>query len=382
MSNSKCCFTERRHRPTVFLSDLLINDTHAQQTIDARQCWLWRATREQIVQPFAASLEISHEKKDEEGCVIRSSHAMSVQRLGVCLTNKDADAQKKRAVSFIPPFCFFIAILHAPFSFPPILFTALRKLVFHPIVIPTRSSRPRLFTPQPYNIPDSTLTSPIFPTLCQHQYHFYSDLSLRSLLCFLHSSPLLLSYDWNSLKSRSIPAALIIISIKAPASPRLSFPFSRFDLFHSPTYIKHPLSLYLSSFPFVVISDLRAHLTPLSHSPNQFINLKSTMYFALTPTLITLLACLILVSGAITFTTPNDASVWTKGNTYDIVVKNDSKDRVTTWQVNLMLIGGKCSVGDICLTDGVVANIAQGYSTLNKLTFTVPKDLAQHGKVS
>ncbi|KAI9239470.1 MAG: hypothetical protein BYD32DRAFT_434785 [Podila humilis] len=104
------------------------------------------------------------------------------------------------------------------------------------------------------------------------------------------------------------------------------------------------------------------------------------MYFALTPSLITLLACLTLVSGAITFTTPNDTSVWTKGNTYDIVVNSDSKDRVTAWQVNLMLIGGKCSVGDICLTDGIVANIAQGYSSLNKLTFTIPKDLAQHGK--
>jgi hypothetical protein len=103
---------------------------------------------------------------------------------------------------------------------------------------------------------------------------------------------------------------------------------------------------------------------------------------ALTPSLITLLACLILVSGAITFTTPNDASVWTKGNSYDIVVQNDSKDQVTAWQVNLMLLGGKCSNGDICLTDGIVGNIAQGYSTQNKLTFTVPKDLAQHGKVN
>ncbi|KAF9384613.1 Alpha subunit of the F1 sector of mitochondrial F1F0 ATP synthase, partial [Podila verticillata] len=122
-------------------------------------------------------------------------------------------------------------------------------------------------------------------------------------------------------------------------------------------------------------SSLFALLPPLFSSPPL-----STMYFALTPSLITLLACLILVSGAITFTTPNDTSVWTKGNTYDIVVNSDSKDRVTAWQVNLMLIGGKCSVGDICLTDGIVANIAQGYSSLNKLTFTIPKDLAQHGK--
>ncbi|KAG0334060.1 hypothetical protein BG000_008669 [Podila horticola] len=101
---------------------------------------------------------------------------------------------------------------------------------------------------------------------------------------------------------------------------------------------------------------------------------------SLTPSLITLLACLILVSGAITFTTPNDASVWTKGNTYDIVVQNDSKDQIAAWRVSLMVLGGKCSQGDICLTDGIVGNIAQGYNTLNKLTFTVPKDLAQHGK--
>ncbi|KAG0028086.1 hypothetical protein BGZ82_008618 [Podila clonocystis] len=104
------------------------------------------------------------------------------------------------------------------------------------------------------------------------------------------------------------------------------------------------------------------------------------MHFTQTPSLITLLACLILVSGSITFTTPNDTSVWTKGNTYDIVVQNDSKDQVTNWRVNLMLLGGKCSTGDICLTDGVVADIAQGFNTLNKLTFTVPKNLAQHGK--
>ncbi|KAG0087186.1 hypothetical protein BGZ93_007344 [Podila epicladia] len=101
---------------------------------------------------------------------------------------------------------------------------------------------------------------------------------------------------------------------------------------------------------------------------------------AVTPSFITLLACLILVSGSITFITPNDASVWTKGNTYDITVQNDNKDQVTTWRVNLMLLGGKCSTGDICLTDGVVADIAQSYSTFNKLTFTVPKNLAQHGK--
>ncbi|KAF9336337.1 hypothetical protein BG006_008955 [Podila minutissima] len=78
--------------------------------------------------------------------------------------------------------------------------------------------------------------------------------------------------------------------------------------------------------------------------------------------------------------TPEDEDVEMEGNTYDITVQNDSKDRVTAWRVDLMVLGGKCSTGDICLTDGVVADIAQGYNTLNKLTFTVPKNLAQHGK--
>lgn len=115
--------------------------------------------RSRSPRPFASSLEISHEKKDEkEGCVIRSSHVMSVQRLGVCLTNKDADAQKKgQCCSFL------LSVSSLPFSthsshFLPILFTALHKLVFHPFDIPTRSPRPRLSAPQPYNIPNSAIT--------------------------------------------------------------------------------------------------------------------------------------------------------------------------------------------------------------------------------
>lgn len=89
---------------------------------------------------------------------------------------------------------------------------------------------------------------------------------------------------------------------------------------------------------------------------------------------------LVLVSSTITISQPAASTTWFPGESYDIVVSSDSQDTaVQTWQVDLVVIGGECD--GICLHDGVVKEISQGYSLQSTLRFKVPTDLVQHGKV-
>ncbi|KAF9287979.1 hypothetical protein BKA57DRAFT_470192 [Linnemannia elongata] len=88
---------------------------------------------------------------------------------------------------------------------------------------------------------------------------------------------------------------------------------------------------------------------------------------------------LVLVSSTITFSQPAASTTWSPGESYDIVISSDSQDTaVQTWQVDLVVIGGECD--GICLHDGVVKEISQGYNLQSSLRFKVPTDLVQHGK--
>jgi len=89
----------------------------------------------------------------------------------------------------------------------------------------------------------------------------------------------------------------------------------------------------------------------------------------------------VLVTGSVVFVHPNTQSVWTKGDTYDIEFTPTKEDQGQKWRVNLMILGGKCSSGDICLDDGVVREIATSFDASDKLSYTVPEDIAQCGKV-
>ncbi|GJJ74313.1 hypothetical protein EMPS_06671 [Entomortierella parvispora] len=88
----------------------------------------------------------------------------------------------------------------------------------------------------------------------------------------------------------------------------------------------------------------------------------------------------VLVSGSVVFVHPNAQSVWTKGNTYDIEFTPTEKDEGQQWKVSLMVLGGKCSTGDICLSDGVVSEIASNFDASHTLSYTLPKDIVQCGK--
>ncbi|KAG0343658.1 hypothetical protein BG004_005113 [Podila humilis] len=103
----------------------------------------------------------------------------------------------------------------------------------------------------------------------------------------------------------------------------------------------------------------------------------------LTPLLITVLVlqCLSTVWAVVTVSTPHEGTAWTMGGTYDIVYKSDTTDLKSLWQVDLALLGGKCRDSEVCLQDGIVANIAQNYTLQDKLAYTVPTNLSHHGKV-
>jgi hypothetical protein len=87
----------------------------------------------------------------------------------------------------------------------------------------------------------------------------------------------------------------------------------------------------------------------------------------------------LLVSSTITFTQPNASTIWVPGESYDILIASDSKDAIQSWNVDLIVLGAKCD--GICLHDGVVKEISQGYSLQCTLRFKVPTDLVQYGKV-
>ncbi|KAF9585544.1 hypothetical protein BGW38_001882 [Lunasporangiospora selenospora] len=96
--------------------------------------------------------------------------------------------------------------------------------------------------------------------------------------------------------------------------------------------------------------------------------------------LVLLECCLFsLVSATITVTNPKASTKWSPGKTYNIEVTDDHQDGVNSWQVSLTVIGAECD-GEICLTDGIVAEIAKDYNTGSKLTFKVPEGMVQHGK--
>ncbi|KAK3841248.1 MAG: hypothetical protein J3R72DRAFT_445728 [Linnemannia gamsii] len=94
--------------------------------------------------------------------------------------------------------------------------------------------------------------------------------------------------------------------------------------------------------------------------------------------LLLLLQHTLFVSCTVTFSQPDAGTVWTPGESYDILITSDAKDAVQSWQVDLVVIGAECD--GICLHDGVVKEISQGHNLKSTLRFKVPTDLVQHGK--
>ncbi|KAF9906983.1 Alpha subunit of the F1 sector of mitochondrial F1F0 ATP synthase, partial [Linnemannia zychae] len=94
--------------------------------------------------------------------------------------------------------------------------------------------------------------------------------------------------------------------------------------------------------------------------------------------LLLLLQHTLLVSSTITFSQPDAGTVWTPGESYDILITSDTKDSIQSWQVDLVVLGAECDA--ICLHDGIVKEISRGHNLQSMLRFKVPTDLVQHGK--